>query len=823
MVTVTIDGRTIQVPKGTNLVEAAKLAGIEIPVFCYHPKLDPAGVCRMCLVQIEKIPKPQAACVTNVDRDGMVVMTQTPAVDDLRKGVLEFLLLNHPLDCPVCDKGGECDLQDLTIEHGPAVSRLVDPKIHKPKSVELGNFIVLDNERCILCRRCVRFDDEIATEGNLIIEERGHSNFVTMMAGESYDSYFSGNTIELCPVGALTSEQYRFQARPWDLKKVESVCHGCSVGCNVNEEFRFGKLLRLTARDNAAIDNGWMCDRGRFNYKFVHEADRVTQPLVKKDGQFVPVTWAEALATVAEKFKAIKASVGGKGFGVIGGGKLANEEAYLLQKFARVALQTNNVDHRVSEQLVASLAAFPGKQTDISDAGAILIVDTEPAETAPVLDLRIRRMADRKKAKLAVVGAVMPAYRGRHARVQVKPGQTAGVLAALAAVAAGRQPAASAADPVAVTKLVELLKGAKKVVILWGGNDAATGKALIDLASALKKAAMQNDPGRSVHVLIPGAQANSRGAEAMGVLPNFFPGYAPAAEAKTRETVSNLWGVRNLVPEPGLATGAMLKAAADGEVKALVLSGANLLNTYPDRKLVTEALDKAFVVAFDIFLNETAAAADVVLPVAAISEKSGTYTTLDGLVQAVKIAKKPEGSAQADGDILVALASAMGVRLAESPLATNNEIGKLVAKLDGSVTLTGAPNSLLPAAAPASAVAPATAVAGDLLLVPVDRLYAGGSTAQFDVEFRHAQPKPEATFNPADAARLGLKAGEEIELAAGDGFIRLSVAVDKRVVAGTVQAIRGLSAAPVNALMNAVSGTAPVAVTARKLALEVAD
>ncbi|HLN62849.1 MAG TPA: 2Fe-2S iron-sulfur cluster-binding protein [Symbiobacteriaceae bacterium] len=220
MVTLTIDGRTVTVPKGTLLVEAAKKVGIEIPVFCYHPKLDPAGVCRMCLVQVEKIPKPQTACTTPV-AEGMVVHTDTEQVQNLRKGALEFLLINHPLDCPVCDKGGECDLQDLTFEHGPSTSRLQDAKIQKDKSVDLGNFIVLDNERCILCRRCVRFDNEVATEGNLIIEERGHYNFITTLQGEAYDSYFSGNTIEMCPVGALTSELYRFKARPWDLSKVD--------------------------------------------------------------------------------------------------------------------------------------------------------------------------------------------------------------------------------------------------------------------------------------------------------------------------------------------------------------------------------------------------------------------------------------------------------------------------------------------------------------------------------------------------------------------------------------------------------------------------
>jgi NADH-quinone oxidoreductase subunit G len=807
LVSLTIDGQSIQVPKGTLLVEAAHRAGIEIPIFCYHPKLDPAGVCRMCLVQIEKIPKPQTACTTVV-AEGMVVHTDTDLVKDLQKGVLEFLLINHPLDCPVCDKGGECDLQDNTFEYGPSTSRMQDAKIQKDKSVDLGNFIVLDNERCILCRRCTRFDNEIATEGNLILEERGHNSYVTTLMGEQYDSYFSGNTIELCPVGALTSELYRFRARPWDLSKVDSVCSQCSVGCNTKEEFRHGDLLRITNRENQEIDNGWLCDRGRFNYKFVHSEDRLTQPLVKRNGKFVEVTWAEAFATIAAKVKEVKTEVGGKGFGVIGGGRLTNEEAYLLQKFARTALATNNVDHRVSDQIVTSLGNFPAKQTDLNDASTILILDTNPAETAPVMDLRIRRMADRKLAKIAVVGSVMPKYRGRHARIQVKPGQTAGVVTALTAVLAGQSGPASAADFEAVVQLAALIKGGKKLVIVWGGDDAETGRALIALGTVAKNV------GNSVHVLIPGAQNNSRGAEAMGVLPNLLPGYATLSDTKVREAFSQVWSSRNLPGEAGLSTGAMLEAATNGEVKVLFLQGANLTNTYPDRKLVDQALTNSFVVATDLFLNETLEHADVVLPAASMTEKGGTYTTLDGIVQPIKKSKKAKGNAQADGDILVALAGALGFKLANSPAEVALEIAKLVAKLEKGKSLAGAPPSLVPTGTGAAQTP------SGLVLVPVAHLYAGGSTAKFDSEFNFVQPKPMAIFNPIDGVKLGIKTGEMVELVANGSALQLIAKIDRSVVAGTVQAIKGLPAAPVNRLT---AGLAPVAVTVAKLSVEVAD
>jgi NADH-quinone oxidoreductase subunit G len=790
LVNVTIDGRTVQVPKGMLLVEAAKKAGVEIPVFCYHPKLDPAGVCRMCLVQIEKIPKPQTACTTPV-ADGMVVHTNTEVVQNLRKGALEFLLINHPLDCPVCDKGGECDLQDLTFEHGASTSRLQDAKIRKEKAVDLGNFIVLDNERCILCRRCVRFDNEVATEGNLIIEERAHFNTVTTMLEQPYDSYFSGNTIELCPVGALTSDLYRFKARPWDLAKVESVCTQCSVGCETTQEYRHGKLLRIGARSIDDIDNGWMCDRGRFNYQFVQSDDRLKAPYVRQDGQLVQASWSEAIAAVAtfvNKHKTAKPGVASP-FGVIGGGRLTNEEAYLLQKFARTVLGTPNVDHRVGEQVISSMISYPGKQADLSDASAIVIIDTNPAESAPVMDLRIRRMVDRKKARLAVIGSVMPTYRGRHARVQVKPGQTAGVVEALANVVAGKAATPSVLDTDSLTKLNELITAGKKVVIVWGGNDAATGKAVLNVAGALKNKA-------NVHVLIPGEQSNSRGAEAMGVLPGYLPGFKVADKA-------------------GLSTGEMLKAAAEGQIKALFLFGANLLATYPDRKLVEAAMAKAFIVTTDLFLNETAAKSCVVLPAAStIGEKSGTVTALDGEVNLLKLAKRPEGGAQTDGDILVALAQALGTKLAANPADVAREITQAVGKLEKGTMLAGAPAGLI------GTPAEAAATPNGLLLVPITRLYAGGSTSRFDEGFNYVQPKQEARFHPADAKALGLSGGEKVELTANGAAISAIVNIDKSVVAGTVQAIRGLADSPVNALT---AGTTPVAVTVAKLAVEVAD
>src|SRR5690606_38448648 len=304
------------------------------------------GVCRMCLVEVEGQRKPVPACTMKAV-DGMVVRTETPLVQHLRQGVIEFLLLNHPLDCPVCDKGGECPLQDNTFKYGLGTSRLSVPKMRKRKVVDLGNFIILDEERCILCRRCVRFDREITYENNLVVGERAHEALITTADGQTYDSYFSGNTIELCPVGALTSKTYRFKARPWDLSSVPSICTGCSVGCNVRLDFRFGELVRLVAREHPDVDNGWLCDRGRFNYRYIHGEERLTRPLMRKGGQFVEVSWSEALMEIASRLRTARRDHGAGSLGFIGGVRLTNEEAYLFQKLARDVVGTPNVDHRV--------------------------------------------------------------------------------------------------------------------------------------------------------------------------------------------------------------------------------------------------------------------------------------------------------------------------------------------------------------------------------------------------------------------------------------------------------------------------------------------
>lgn len=771
LVTITVDGKVVQVPKGMLLVEAAKAAGVEIPIFCYHPKLDPAGVCRMCLVEVEGQRKPVTACTFPVS-DGTVVNTQSDQVKALQRGVLEFLLLNHPLDCPVCDKGGECPLQDNTFKFGPGVSRSLDVKVRKPKAVDLGNFIVLDEERCILCRRCTRFDNEITQEQHLVIAERAHENIVTTADGKPFNSYFSGNVIDLCPVGALTSDLYRFKARPWDLARTSSVCTGCSVGCATQLDFRFGRLLRVRPGDNPDTDGGWLCDRGHFNYQFVgDEKARIRQPLIRKDGRLVPTTWDEALSEIALRIRTARRDHGGESIGAIGAGRLTIEEAYLFQKLARIGFGTPNVDWRTGEQYVASNRDFAGRITDINRASGILLVDILLAERAPVADLRVRKVSEKKRAKIAAVGPAMPKYRAGCNEFKATADEIPSVLAG--------------------DEVFGAFEGTERLVALWSGRDPKVGAALVTLLERFKAA------GTEVHLLIPGEQNNAWGAEAMGVHPERLPGYRPV-DASSKQAIEEAW--RAELPQgAGRGTESMLEQAAAGELQALYLASANLMDTYPDRALVERALERVpFLVVQDLFLTGTAEYADIVLPAAGFPAKTGRYASFDGTVQAVKQAMEPEFETHVDGEIFAGVAQALGVTLYESAQELEWEIQRLADWSEGSL-LAAAPGAMTTAVSPEASPSVARGAQGGLLLVPVERLFAGGGTVYFDEGIRRARPKALALVHPQDAAALGVSEGDALTLENERASQAYAVQIDASVIPGTVQVPKGLGEAPANA------------------------
>src|ERR671929_1194473 len=406
MVTFSIDGVEVTAPENGMLVDAAKFGDVEIPVFCYEPKLGaPVGACRMCLVEIEGIPKLQTACSTPV-KDGMVVHTQTDRVKAAQEAVVEFLLVNHPLDCPVCDKGGECPLQDISFGWGGGRSRFIEPKRHFEKPLALSPLIAIDRERCILCYRCVRFSQEIAEDYQLIFTERGADTFVATHDGHPYVAPFSGNIVELCPVGALTSQPYRFRARPWDIEGAGSICTLCPSQCNVSFTVRDERVLRVLGRDNAGVDDGWLCDKGRFAYQHVHSDERIVTPLVREGTELMPASWEKALSTAAGALKRA-----GRRAAALAGGETSNEEAFLLQRLFRECLGSGALASRPGGELpldAARALASPALQASIPDlefAHAVLVLDVDPIDAAPVLDLRIRKGARRNHVAVAVASA----------------------------------------------------------------------------------------------------------------------------------------------------------------------------------------------------------------------------------------------------------------------------------------------------------------------------------------------------------------------------------------------------------------------------------
>jgi NADH-quinone oxidoreductase subunit G len=770
MVNLVIDGNQLSVPEGTLVVEAAKQLGISIPVYCYHPKMDPAGLCRICLVEIEKMPKLQIACNTQV-AEGMVVHTTSARVAEGRRGVLEFLLLNHPLDCPICDKGGECDLQDFTMSYGPGASRLTEPKLHKPKAVDLGPTIVLDEERCILCRRCTRFDDEIAQERNLVVVERGHRSLIATATGEPYASYFSGNTTEICPVGALTSKAYRFRSRPWDLSRAHSVCTQCSVGCNYRIDSRFGRVMRTFTRENAAIDDGWICDRGRYTFNYLYEPSRLRTPHVKRDGDLRPAAYEEAVAIAAER---LAAAARRHRVGIIGGGRLSDEEAFALQVFARDVLGTNNIDHRASLQKFASPPRYEARITDVDDASLILVFGAITPEQAPILDLRVRRAVARCDAKLVFVGPYKPDLAVPFQHVRYAPGAVGALMEQLAQVVHhGREETGD--GPVA--QLAEQLAGAEKIIAIHNGRDEEAVVALDHLMTRLQ------EYDHPVGVLVVGATGNARGAEAAGCVPNLGPGYVP-------------------LPGEGMTTKEMLVAAADGNIDALFIAGANPALTYPDGVLVRRALEHVpFLAVSEQVLTETARYADVVFAAASFAEKSGHVTNLEGRQQAFAAAVEPPPNVITDARILSDLAKVMGKDelLPHDPQRLFSQLQRLQTAARSRAANQSVPRPKTDETKPG----PAAAGAGGLTVVPVPRLYAGGGAAAHEPGIAPMRPQPFAVFHPDDASRLAVENGDWVRLSGRGGDIEVRAQVRPQASAGIVLVLADMPEAPVNRLLDA--------------------
>lgn len=716
LVNVTIDGAPYAFPKGTLLVDAVRQVGHPVPFYCYHQKLKPAGACRVCMVQMESPRGPMivTSCTTPVG-EGMQIQTMSDGAREARRQVLEFLLINHPLDCPICDKGGECDLQDFTLRYGPGVSRFAEPKIHRMKAHELGPFLVLDQERCILCQRCVRYEDEVLGEQNLVLHGRGDGTVIDTARGEPYAGHFSGNNTELCPVGALTSQTYRFKARPWDLRPTPSVCQGCSLGCNITVQRRGEEIVRLLARENAAVDGGWLCDRGRYGFGTVRVETRLNVPQVRREGQLVATSWEAAIDAVRQGLTVH----GQKGIAVLGGARLTDEEAYLLGRLTRAVLRTNDLDWRTGAQGFAAPEAIgcrPAQVTDIDTADLVVVVDTPVGEEAPVLDLRLRRAG--RRAQIVDVGPERSVAVGRVERIACAPEDLAERVQGLAA----------------------RIEAAKSPLVVWNGRGGGA------LAHAVA--------GLGAPLLVPGEFANARGAEAAGLLPDLLPGYRSFADAAE---VSEAWGGGSLPVKPGRATAAILEAAARGDLGVLYLVGSNPLGTFPDGTLAAQALDRIpFLVVQDLFPTDAAAHADVILPALGPFEKNGHVTNLAGVRQQVRAVAAGPAGARSDLDIFVALAAAFGAVLPGTPAAVALE-----------------QEALGPAKQPALVripedTTPRPQEIDGLRLLVRSQLYAGGGTAAFDPNLRVVRGEPHLRICSADATALGLCSGQFV-IAEGDG------------------------------------------------------
>jgi NADH-quinone oxidoreductase subunit G len=646
-VNITVDGKKVAAPAGTLLIEACKTVGIEVPAFCYYPGLSLQGACRMCMVKIEKMPKLQTACTTVIS-EGMAVTTTGEEVEQARKSMVELLLGNHPLDCPVCDAGGECELQDMTFSYGAAESKYMEAKNHKEEQ-QWSPVVYFDRPRCILCYRCVRVCDEAMDVAALGIQNRGSGSVIAPNMGDQLECEECGMCIDICPVGALTSGAYRYKTRPWEMTHTGTACTHCGDGCKTTLGVRRSEtgmeIVRGDNRDKSGPNGDFLCVKGRYAFDFANHKDRLTQPLVRKNGKLVPVTWEEALTVVAQKLAEIRDEHGGASIGVIGSNRTTNEENYLLQKFARVALGTNNIDHVRTADFPAFAAALAGKPEatasirEVLTAPAILLIGNDPTEQHPLLAYQIRNNVRLNKARLYAVNS-QPVKLRRQARLFTQIPQ--GAEGTFAAFLAGSDQAAPAASRDEWYALRDQLQTETGLVIAFGselrGGDI---RSLVKFGLGVAGAKF----------ICLGDYANSRGAADMGLYPDLLPGYVPLAKGGTfREE----WG--SLPEKPGLTLPGMVDAAKNGKLKALFVVGANPVSRM---NLDPETFAGSFVVVQDLFLSETAAIADVVLPAASAYEKSGTFTNTYGDLQLVKKAGEITGT-KSDFEMIVRIADRLG-------------------------------------------------------------------------------------------------------------------------------------------------------------------
>jgi NADH-quinone oxidoreductase subunit G len=759
-VTVTIDGFEITVPKGTLVIRAAEQLGIQIPRFCDHPLLDPIGACRQCLVAIEGQPKPPASCTT-VCTEGMVVHTQltSPVAEKAQRGMMELLLVNHPLDCPMCDKGGECPLQNQAMSTGQGESRFEGTKRTFPKPIALSAQVLLDRERCIQCARCTRFADQVPGDPLIELLDRGPHEQVGVAEGVPFDSYFSGNTVQICPVGALTGASYRFRARPFDLVSTPSVCEHCAAGCRQRTDHRRGAVTRRLAGSDPEVNEEWNCDKGRWAFTYATQPDRLVTPLVRDaNGVLAPASWPEAIAAAAAGLAAARGQAG-----VLAGGRLTLEDAYAYAKFARIALGSNDIDMRArphsaeEAQFLADhvVGRFPGEgvsYADLERAPAVLLAGFEPEDESPIVFLRLRKAARRGAAVYSLAALASPGLRKLNGvLLPTLPGKETAAATALAEEADGSSTEARAA-----------LRRPGAVIL--------AGERLAEVPGALTAvAALAAETGARL-AWIP-RRAGERGAIEAGALPGLLPGGRAVADSSARAEVARAWGVAALPSFPGRDTGEILAATETGGLTALLIAGVDPADL-PDPQAALEALAMAeFVVSLELRVSEITDRADVVLPVAAVAEKAGTFVNWEGRPGTFGPALAVP-AARSDLEVLAWLADEMDVHLGlPDAAAARREIAALGSGDRPDPVPAPGPSPRRGAAV--AAPGPRAPGAGQALLATWRNLLDGGRLQDGEPNLAGTARAAVARLSAVTAAEAGVAAGGLVTVSTDRGSVTL--------------------------------------------------
>lgn len=826
-ITLTIDGRSITADKGMTVFEAALQAGIEIPYFCWHPKLDSIGACRMCLVEIEKFPKPMVSCATEV-MPGMIVRTNNETIIKARRGVLEFLLLNHPLDCPTCDKGGECDLQDNVFKHGIDKSRytftkqrVIDAETRTTfDDKRIGPEVIRNMNRCVTCFRCVRFNKEIAGEFDLGAYQRGNHTVIDSPPGEQIDNLYSGNVVEICPVGALTNTDWRYKVRVWKTEKAASICCHDADGQNITLWYDRREIYRATSRRNDDIDEGWICDLARYGYQYINSPNRLTQPLIKRDGKQVPATWDDAIRLIARRFAEIKQKKGAVCIAGLAGSSQSTETYYLLNRFFRTGLQSNSVDYRLEfidlkddERVEAynSLFTAPFRIADLEKADTVFVFASNFIKEHPALHLRLRKAytkfgtkvytanpvetksADissdeliyRPEAEVAFLVAMLHAIIDQSLYRDITKEAAAQVKAKLAPASLSEAAAICDLEPERITRLARALADSKNLFII-GGDYLKTSTQRYALANALHNIAglLGVEDGRAI---IPASRANALGADRMGL--------RPAPSRATQQALESQWQEK-FPAVPGMNTSKIFKGVLDDEIDALFVLGANPALKYPDGPFVNAALDKLdFLIVADLFETATTAKADVVLPLAGWSESPGSYVNLEGRSQRFERALPPRPGVKTGIEIIRAIAEAMGITLSSDDAALE---AASQATLDSWVRTPRSTDRFYDV----KAVPVADHSGYPYKLLTGNDLHHFGYLTEHCPSLMRFTPEPYLELSYIMAERLGIKGGTMVRVESPTGKVALKARLSEHFEGDVLFVPNNFSSVEVNALIS---------------------